>query len=204
MNELIFALLLILSGALFVVIFPAFFRHGARLFHHFVTSTPKVFYKQLSALCADVFSCLLDPAYPENRYLYERRIHIQKSKCLEVLLNLKKARNDTQYKKQFDSIMACSQLRWRLSDYTALQVCHLEMKSLDQALQRVFSAMYKRTSPDLLRESIDYLISQIERLEENYHHVLTVTSKEPVVFLYFIYQLRQFCDQFELRGSNDD
>lgn len=159
----------------------------------------------MKLLSQDIFACFLQPAYAENIYLFERRIHAQKTKCIRVLTEARliciRSNKDLKVldalERIFELLLACSLLRFRVSDQTIFAVCGMEMgeirDSIDQNLNEMLE-VYSHKNPHM---NTDGLQTKIEHLENNYQTVLQVTAKEPLVFLLFISSLRSLTTEIE-------
>lgn len=158
-------------------------------------------------LTNDVFACFLQPAYTENIYLFESRIHKQKirsMKCLNQLNEATKAvknRHDSTIKTRlflemfnriFILIQDLSQLRRRVSDHTIFDVCRDELVHVNDDITRIFTKLAQQihAQNDVLETSIDLLGQHIEQLEAVYTSALQVIAREPLVFLLFIASLK--------------
>ncbi len=164
----------------------------------------------LISLQRDIFSCFLEDTYADNIYLYERRIHLQKAKCMRALLQLTRLQTPTEknsFSPLFDLMLDYAQLRWRVSDHTIFTICHDELAAINQAIITVLQqkqqqmtpprSLTLQTQPSLQQPMIDTeaLAVAIDRFEENYQQVLQVTAREPLAFLLFIYSLKAFSKQ---------
>lgn len=151
--------------------------------------------QDLSSLCDTIFSCFLQPEYPDNVYLFEKRLHDCKIQCLSSLSDLrdvtKSARLPLEQVERldelYDALLDCAQLRWRVKDHHTFLICQDELTMINLAIAKIFNAMAQDSlTPDL----IAVLMDKIKRLEENFHTVLQISAKDPVVFLLFIESLK--------------
>lgn len=144
----------------------------------------------LSRLTDKIFSCLTHLNYIDNKYLFEKRLHSQKNKCIQSILHLKNERLLNQCNKLYNLLLGCAQLRHRVTDFTIFGLCAEEMQSLLEALNICFSDLIKLIfKPDQTFDP-SQLENSIARFEQIYQKVLQVTAKEPVVFLLFISDLQ--------------
>jgi len=134
----------------------------------------------------EIFACLLQSDYPENIYLYERRLHERKQAVLRTL------RNNNKLENIYDALQDCSQLRHRVTDHTIFSVCSEELAAISRALSSVFVVMIKHKKKVVDTSLLDQAISHFEDI---YAHVLQVTSREPLVFLMFISTLKGLSDE---------
>jgi len=164
--------------------------------------------RALQELSEEIFSCLLQTDYPQQIYLYERRLHLQKNKVIAAFAQLSRVllcrSNQPEAKQQlaqiillqcnklYDLLLDCAQLRWRLTDYTALGLCSVEISGVLNALIVLFSSLKKSCLSAEQVVDINILEQKINQLEENYQQVLQVTTPEPLVFLLFIFSLKDF------------
>lgn len=160
----ILKLVLILAGALIVILAQFVF------FSQFKTNEMRRWFgvaiDRLQVLSEEIFSCF-QPAYQDNVYLFERRIHIQKMKFMRALQNLRefaaiseqKEQNDINQQNKsetthnnhadiistleslYDILLDCSQLRNRISDPTIFSICTQEMNGLISAIQALFKQL---------------------------------------------------------------
>lgn len=172
----------------------------------------KTYLFDLDYLNKDIFSCLLQPEYVDNIYLFERRIHLQKIQCLrslhrlrEVVGSIERRNTDKEYlysswlnqlEGLFSNMLDYSQLRRRVTDYTTFSVCSQEFAGILQAMDGLFECI-SSCDREKLDMQVQALKNQIYRLEENYHHVLQIASREPLPFLLFIDSLNTFCMNME-------
>lgn len=158
--------------------------------------------KHLRELNEDVFSCFLSLDYQQATYLFERRIHEQKNKCMMTLLKLS---NMTQkedmlkntlvekLKKIFLITIDYSLLRWRVSDPHTFSICKKELENIDQAISELYRSFYKKTTNICLKN----LNMQLDSLEDNYQQVLQVSALAPLYFLIFIASLKTLSEVFD-------
>lgn len=179
----------------------------------------------LKLLNNQIFSCFLESAYPDNIYLFERRIHawknaymqsIGKLKCLSNLVQSKLTpEKRTSLEKMivkldllYDTILDYGQLRRRVTDHTTFDLCEAELTALEQEIGKLLAevgGIFRYKNPLLDTAG---LAVKINRFEENYQHVLQVSAREPLVFMLFIASLRAFnkeltqlyADAVQLRG----
>jgi hypothetical protein len=128
-----------------------------------------------------IFSCFLQPGYLENKYFYESNLRVHKNKFMRAMLGEK---NSAHLNELYAILLDCAQLRGRVSDFTIFQVCSVELTAIYEAMDALLAGKVKDT---------EVLAGCIDRLEDNYQHVLRVTAKEPGVFVLFIGGLRAFC-----------
>lgn len=153
--------------------------------------------RYLNDLSMDLFNCFLSVDYPENQYVYERRLHVKKRKFLQALAQLKQyhrkphSRDFTrQYEQAYEALLDCAQARGRVSDYTLFSLCTNEMQNIMLSIEKCFrQLMFSRK---VERDSFASLSTQINSLEDNYHAVLNVTAREPLVILLLLNALRNF------------
>lgn len=157
---------------------------------------------QLRKLNQEIFSCLLQPEYADNLYIFERRIHAQKERFMQSIVLLsttKKTQLQTIITKKlnllYDITLSYAQLRRRVSDYAVLGICMDEMKAIEKEVDQLFVVAQKGVSKNKYNFDVQPLLMAIQHLEDNYHQMLQVTSKEPLVFLLFIASLRSFAEE---------
>lgn len=167
--------------------------------------------QNLMRLNAEIFSCYLQPEYPRNLYLFERRLHIQKNRYLQSMKNLslimESMKNKEDDKPQvltdwltrlnllYDIMLSYSELRFRVSDHSTFAVCELELTAILKEMDSHFSEAIAIFAHQKHHLHTSMLREKIAKLEENYHHVLQVAAREPLVFLLFISSLRMFNEE---------
>lgn len=142
----------------------------------------------------EIFSCFLQSDYPDQLYLYERRLNLAKQKLnniLKYLTRLKHYIKNSQKKAELERQLLCLQniytvliavsaLRWQVSDHNVFVICSDELK----ALQKNINALLTGSN------DISVFENTILAFEANFQKVLQVTAREPVVFLFFISNLQ--------------
>lgn len=161
--------------------------------------------ESLVKLTDEIFACFLQPAYAENTYSYERRIHVQKKRFIGLLqyaIQMDTKKNHyhamlVSLEKIFELLLSCALLRVRVTDQTIFAVCHQELTDIYEELRLNLNEMlnvFKRKNSYLNTQG---LLDRIERLENNYQTVLQVTAYEPLVFLLFISSLKDIKEEIE-------
>jgi hypothetical protein len=152
-------------------------------------------FKCYANLIADIFSCLLTPAYSSNLYLFERRIHKQKLKCLRALnrLNLRQPIEGKSLLLLFELILDVSQIRWRVTDHTIFGLCDKELQALEASFIQLFSTPRLAQTVEV---KLAATASSIDQFESIYMHAMNVTAKEPTVFILFISAMRSIQKHF--------
>jgi uncharacterized membrane protein YccC len=170
--------------------------------------------RTLRNLNDEIFSCFLQPEYPDNIYLFERRLHVRKMECLQTLTKMRKTIQQAQRcNKQnqaaswqpilqqleilFSNVLDYAQLRRRVTDFATFSICSQELSQIFQALTQIFKDAETVKGRHTIEMDVNILRQYIHRLEENYHHVLQIASREPLPFLLFINSLNLFCDNLE-------
>ncbi len=142
--------------------------------------------QQLSRLVMVVFACLIAPEYSDNIYLFERRVHKQKMKCIRLLKG--QSSSTRHHLRLFEIILDVGQLRRRISDYTVLGLCENELVTLQEAMTGLITAVGELTLQDRMYAAYAHAINQFEDIFE---HVVKVAAREPLVFILFIGALRE-------------
>lgn len=171
--------------------------------------------KALRRLNDDIFACFLEPAYQDNTYLFEHRIHVQKNHLLVSLIALRKnllpetnavAHSCSvmvmQLDKLFDLMLDYAQLRRRVSDNAIFSVCFVELLGIRDEINKLLSDMVSTFPKGNFHLSTQGLLEKINRFEEVYQSVLQVSAREPLVFLLFIAGLKDFCQEYEALYSS--
>lgn len=153
---------------------------------------------RLSRLSENIFACLISSGYVDNLYLFERRIHKQKIKCLTRMALLAQreqaaASSDAAaYKMQklFEMLLDIGQIRRRVTDHTVFALCVDEMKGIDHAIRNVFAALAGHDD-DQQDAALTKLEKYVTQLESTFEHVLRVTAREPLVFVLMLAGLKE-------------
>lgn len=168
--------------------------------------------RELIVLNNEIFSCLLTQHYPVNIYLYEKRLHIQKNKYMSAIYRLRKLtaameKNNVvkssdklifmqnKIEHFFDLMLSGSELRRRVTDYATLIIWEPELIAIHNDITLVYSGFIKLVMGKSWHLDISSLQRNIQKLDEIYNHVLTVSSREPLVFLLYIFNLKTFSDE---------
>ncbi len=156
----------------------------------------------LERLNDEIFACFLQPSYLDTRYLFERRIHIQKNAFMQAMIALHHLKQSETHEMQklnqlYDLMLSYAQLRWRISDHSVFLLCTDELSQLARIISSVLERASKQIRGKNFKLDFNYhqLPDAIESLEENYHQVLQVSAKEPINFLLFIANLKLFCEE---------
>lgn len=203
---------LIMSGSMIaaffqILFYPYFIRNELRT--HLILTL-----QQLKKLNNEIFACLIDPAYSDNVYLYERRIHAQKIRFMRAIDRLRKIDKLAELKLSleeretyqqrlirldllYDNMLDYSQLRRRVTDYTTFSVCSQELTDILQEINTSIDGAIARVANQKFYSNTTMLHEKINRLENNYHQVLQVAAREPLVFLLFIDSLNAFKDSMD-------
>ena len=151
----------------------------------------------LKKLNAEIFACYIYPEYNENIYLFEHRIRNAKIKSLQALQQLENIANQN-FKNEtlilydiFNILMDMSQLRRRVGDHSSFGLCKDEIIALDVQIQKDFiHLLTDRKSTSVSSYDFQKLENKIDHFEDDYHHVLRVSTRDPLVFLLFISSLK--------------
>ncbi len=175
--------------------------------------------RNLKKINKDIFTCLLQPDYPDNVYLYERRLHLAKTNFLRALQRLRditilaemklseseKASHDTwlsRLNELFENMMDYSQLRRRISDYSTLSLCAEELAGISREIGVCLDAIIAHLKRKKFFPNTNKLNEYIQALERQYHQVLQVASPEPLAFVLFIDSLTTFSKTMEALYAN--
>lgn len=199
----IFGLLGTLIALIYQIIFwPHFVRNKLQFF--FMKSL-----QSLKLLNNDIFACFLQSDYPDNIYLYERRIHVRKNCFMQSICKLRRilniqGKNISEDRKKtieamirklellYETMLDYGQLRRRVGDHTTFGVCNDELTHISQEISKIFleiNAVFRYKNPLLDTQG---LAIKIKELEENYQNALHVVAREPLVFMLFIASLKIF------------
>jgi hypothetical protein len=133
--------------------------------------------KQLVIVIFDIY---LRRDYAEKHLYYEKEIY----ELCQQFFYYKKTLTGSHLAVDaiFEIILSLSSLRYRVKDYSTFEIIHDELKATSQIL------IQKLTS--VPEESNELLQVSIEQLESAYESTLKVAAKEPLVFLFFIFNLK--------------
>jgi hypothetical protein len=155
--------------------------------------------QRLNALNKEVFSCFLQLDYPDNVYVFEKRLHTCKRRYLLVVRYLRSVEaisSGEKYSEKvdalFDIVMDLAQLRRRVSDHTVFGLCTSEMTEVSEEMSQLLLKIGKSKKID-----VELFEEKIELFERNFNHVLKVAAREPVAFLLFIASLKMFAKECE-------
>lgn len=162
--------------------------------------------KALKQLNQDIFACFIDANYPDNVYLYERRLHVQKERFLKswewlshIAMKEKEAIKKivNQFNLLYDIMMDYAALRYRVTDYTIFAVCKTEMlviaSEISDEFDRAMLVVEKKSS----LKQMFHLLEKLKPLEDTYQNVMQVTAREPLVFILFFSSLKHFAEEIE-------
>jgi hypothetical protein len=161
-------------------------------------SEAQVFYR-LDKLASVILSCFTTSDYSENVYLYERRVHKQKIKCLGTMAELaaretgitKPARClSTEMQTFFEIILDIGQLRRRVTDHTVFALCPNEMIAIQLSIALMFRAFASRQNKEQLELSMLSFERDLYQLENIFETVIKVTAREPLAFVLFLSALK--------------
>ncbi len=146
-------------------------------------------FSHLAGLISEIFSCLTTPDYLGNLYLFERRIHKQKIKCMTAVARLSAddAAAGAQALTLLELIVDLGQVRRRVTDHTIFSLCHDELQSLEKYLAALLKSLPLNKPQQAL---LDNTASHINQFESVYVSVMSVVAIEPVVFILFVNALR--------------
>lgn len=140
--------------------------------------------KALKKLVEDIFACFIQSDYEENLYLYERRVHISKMKCLALIQRRAKDAGVSRVILFYNGLIDCGLLRWRIKDKSVFSICHAELVGIRDALIK------------MLGGEEDHLDECIMALESVNQTVLQVAAKEPLPLLLFICGLKTLKESY--------
>lgn len=206
-----FKLFLILGGGVIVMMaqFMFFYKFQMDQAHYWLL----IAVEHLKVLSDEIFSCF-QPAYTNNVYLFERRIHLQKTRFMRAMYKIREfhkalglksiapdevlAQDDdardivSPLENLYDILLDCSQLRNRISDSTIFSVCTQEMNGLITEINELFtqlkSSIDKRIKVDFSTLALTQKIMRFDELNQN---VLQVTAREPSGFILFIASIKK-------------
>ncbi|MCW5583121.1 MAG: hypothetical protein KIT56_04415 [Gammaproteobacteria bacterium] len=212
MDRLVLIIIGVMVAAVFQVLFyPHFVRNELR-------SSIIITLKKLKRVNHEIFSCLLQPEYPDNIYLFERRLHIQKNRFMQSMMRLRAVMQQVMKKMnaeekegylaflvQLDLLYAnmldYSQIRRRVTDHTSFLLCAIELSEIVKEVNTSIDGAISHVDGKKYYVNADMLAIKIKRLDDNYQNVLQIAVKEPLVFMLFIDSLNAFSKRIkELYG----
>lgn len=148
--------------------------------------------KHYALLSDDIFACFLNRDYPQSVYLFERRIHLQKTKCMTLLLQLDQSAHPISEKLKliFLIMMDGALLRFRVADHNTFQVCASELKTIQLAVHHTLKNVLKNKQ----QSDIVDLQRDIDSFYAHYEQVLQVAAASPLPFLIFISSLKSLAE----------
>ena len=157
------------------------------IFHRSLKSYTRQLHFCLNALQQSVFECFT-PEYPHHLYVFERRLHRAKKKYFKCMQAIQSRFSMNQHDLHridhlFDTLMACAQLRRRVSDYTIFTLCQNECDTISRGIERAIHA-----------SDTTSLTQSISKFDHLFHHILLAVAKEPLAFVLFISELNAFVE----------
>lgn len=154
-----------------------------------------------------IFSCLLSPEYPDNLYLFERRLHLQKVKYMQSLAQLRQSKGLSSFINKldhcYDILLDCAQLRHRVKDHATFTLCAPELIAINQEIGVAIAACMANIANKKHEFVLSALAEKLMPLEANYSTVLQISAREPLVFLLFITSLKALADELQALYRSD-
>ena len=161
----------------------------------------------MSPLTNELFECLIQTNYPQNIYLYERRLHIQKIRVMQALNNYRmfiycmRPYIHIEEKNHLDSILQdvemtynmlldLAQIRRRVTDHATFLLCAKELDHVRRAIQAILCSLLD-AKRNVLQNVQNDLGMSIIKFEEVFFQVVEVSAKEPSAFLFFLNTLKR-------------
>lgn len=194
----------ILGGTAIAVVWQILF--WFHFFRNEIQSFLMISLHNMKQLSKAVFTCFLQPEFVENRYVFERRLHVRKNRVMYAMKQLRDCGNQAnQFSNLFshlehfyEIILDCAQLRYRVTDFTVFAICRNELAAICHELEKVFNEMIRLVEGKASTLDISPFMKKIELFSANYQKVLQITAREPLVFLLFIDSLNAFCEEARL------
>lgn len=165
----------------------------------------------LKLLANEIFSTF-QVDYQDNLYLFERRIHAEKLKCLQAMEKVQAVVSQTNnmamqqqmdiIKQCYDTLLECAALRIRVTDLTIFSLCTNELNGLLTEIENLFAQLsmsIKQQKFELL--NTQKLAEQINRFEEINQNILQVTAPEPDIFVLFAASLKKLEQTFNVASN---
>lgn len=199
-SEHFIKLFLIIGGGVIVMMaqFIFFYKFQANETRYWLV----VAVDHLKVLSDEIFSCF-QPAYANNVYSFERRLHLQKMKFMRAVHKIREFNNSTGSRAPlqdvtspleniYDTLLDCSQLRSRISDPTILSLCTQEMDGLITEINGLFAQLKLAIDKQAkINFNTLALTQKIMRFDEINQNVLQVTAREPSVFILFTASIKK-------------
>ena len=150
-------------------------------------------FRQLAKLQKILFSCYFKKNYFSNRSSDEKKVHYQKQ-CVSRLMRKSEFVFD-KLEHLYEIIFSIHQLRYRIKDYSTLEICASELKKIEQASIILLKKLAAKKS--ISSEGVA-LTDAIHSFEQIYNTVLRVVAQDPIVFLFFIQDLYAFQEEINL------
>lgn len=201
-------------GVFIVCLFQLIFYFG--LIKNEFQFNMKVSLQRLQLLSKEIFSSLIYPEYAKNIYLFERRIHIQKTKFMQsfnrlqqIILDVERVKNKESIKINhliiklnlfYDILLDCALLRFRVKDNAIFKVCAIEFIEVSRAIDKAMIDLVDVFSIRNPKQSLNIMqfMQSIQKLEENYQNVLQVAANDPLAFYLFIFSLKSLLEEMEV------
>lgn len=157
----------------------------------------------LQALQKQLFEIYLKRDYSDKKYFYERELHQKRFKIFHTLnkmgiLTDKMPPQMTQFYSQLltdlngltEHIISLGNLRYRIKDYSTLEVCEKELTASMEAIQQAIEAL-QTTKKFTIND--EFIIA----FEMIYQTTLKVVTNEPWIFLVFIHNIKELLGEFK-------
>lgn len=140
----------------------------------------------LNQLQIVIFTILLKRDYATNHFNYERDIHEANGAVLRALRDLRAAGQDQSFfpllEHSYELLLSMSSLRFRLMDFSILEMCQQELVQISEAMAQSFTTF----------SVVATIESGTALLQSLYQKTLHVVEKEPLILAIFIENLFEF------------
>src|SRR3990167_269977 len=158
--------------------------------------------RHLGKLLMDILNCLDAPEYPDNVYLFERRVHKQKIKCLEYLAILTRRESviassvsvSQDLQALFEVIIDVGQARRRVTDHTIFALCKDELDTIEADVISLFAEL-AGSNKSKIEMLLVRLEAHITQFESSYENILRVAAREPLVLILLLGSLKNLLQQ---------
>jgi len=151
---------------------------------------------RLKKLSEAIFDCFIDPAYRDQPYLFEKRIHVEKT-LFFIAISAISAIRAKKYQMLFAILQDISALRRRVTDFSTFKIAERELKLVSDAMDACWRDLLRYPKQPVKTVLLEEAIGEFEQLVEN---ILCNASPEPLVFSLFTFNLRALCSH--LRQNN--
>jgi hypothetical protein len=158
--------------------------------------------RRLRDLSEAIFSCLISVEYPDNIYLFERRIHKEKVRFLDAmgLMSQRAAAAGINHavtnelQTLFEIIIDIGQVRRRVTDHTTFALCSDELTGINSSIAMLLPILFSGKK-NKINEAMLLLEKYVTQFESCFEHVLKVSAREPLAVMLMLSSVKAFIKQ---------